>query len=252
LLKIVNKSIILKLNYRNRKIKVSHQNIKFIASELEDKNMTSIQDLQNQIEDIKEEKLIFESEAEALREQINILNEANNQNESTIKKLNEELKANDSGKFEDIRALEEDANKKSLLADKLFLDLSNIDKEKNDLLTQKGELSDRLSKTLDEYSAMSSKNEELMNSIKSIQEQKSQQKMENDENILHIKGTLMSFLQNCPPTNRDNESILSVVYSMLEFSPTEVKQIDATRKKNYPDTDKKNPKGGFMGMFGRK
>ena len=46
----------------------------------------------------------------------------------------------------------------------------------------------------------------------------------------HIKGTLITFLQNTPLTQKDNEAVLSVVYSMLNFTSSESKLIENQRK----------------------
>jgi hypothetical protein len=188
-----------------------------------------------------------------MKEQIDILNSIGEQNEAKIKKLEEGQTEGQTIEDEDLKKLEEENSKKSLMAEKLSLDISNIEKEKTVLLKKNEALSDRLSKSIDEYSNLSKMNEELMNTLIELQKEKDALKMEHEEDMQHIKGTLSTFLMNTPLTTRDNESILSVVYSMLDFSPQEKKLIDDTRKKNFPNSDKKvQGKGGLFGMFSKK
>jgi len=40
--------------------------------------------------------------------------------------------------------------------------------------------------------------------------------------IDHIKGTLIQFLKNTPLTEKNNEELLAIVFSMMEFSKEEI------------------------------
>lgn len=225
-----------------------------IVTEVENKYAKKIEQLEEERDEALQEKENLEAEINTLREQVDLLTEINKDNDTEISKLKEQIDNNDSSPLiEDLKRIEEEKQKKSLLADQLELELSNIDKEKNEILQEKGQLSDRLSKTLDEYSALAAKNEALMSSIQSLQDEKNTLKMEHADDLQHIKGTLFTFLQSTPMTPKENESVLSVVFSMLQVSPAEIRQIEATRKKNFSAPEKKNSgKGGIFGMFGKK
>ncbi len=43
--------------------------------------------------------------------------------------------------------------------------------------------------------------------------------------LKHIKGTLLQFLKNCPFTDRNNEELLSIIFSMMEFTPEEKAEV---------------------------
>lgn len=43
--------------------------------------------------------------------------------------------------------------------------------------------------------------------------------------LRHIKGTLLQFLKNCPLTDRNNEELLSIVFSMMEFTKDEIAEV---------------------------
>ena len=38
----------------------------------------------------------------------------------------------------------------------------------------------------------------------------------------NIKGTLLQFLKGCPVTDKNNEAILAIVFSMMELSKEEI------------------------------
>jgi hypothetical protein len=56
--------------------------------------------------------------------------------------------------------------------------------------------------------------------------------------LKHIKGTLLQFLKNCPVTDRNNEELLQIVFSMMEFSREEVTEVQ-----NIRNTRKQHPSG---------
>ena len=139
-----------------------------------------------------------------------------------------------------------------MLAEQLALDISNIEKDRNDLRQENGALSSRLNRTLDEFSAISSKNEELTMALETLKIERNMLRMENEENMMNIKGTFATFIQNIPITNKENEAVLSVMISMLNYEPDEIAQIEAARKKNLALADKKGTGKGIFGIFGKK
>jgi len=48
--------------------------------------------------------------------------------------------------------------------------------------------------------------------------------------IRHIKGTLLQFLKNCPVTDRNNEELLTIVFSMMEFTREEIQEVQDYRQ----------------------
>jgi hypothetical protein len=60
--------------------------------------------------------------------------------------------------------------------------------------------------------------------ILDLQEKLSLQEQTEDDStaIQHIKGTLIQFLKSTPLTEKQNEELLKIIYSMMEFSPAEV------------------------------
>lgn len=88
--------------------------------------------------------------------------------------------------------------------------------------------------------------------------------------LKHIKGTLLQFLKNCPLTDRNNEELLSIVFSMMEFTKDEIADVQEVRAQKSRggraasvssggmgggtdpgDEEKKKSKGIFGGMFSR-
>ena len=47
--------------------------------------------------------------------------------------------------------------------------------------------------------------------------------------LKHIKGTLLQFLKNCPLTDRNNEELLTIVFSMMEFTKEEIAEVQEYR-----------------------
>ena len=43
-----------------------------------------------------------------------------------------------------------------------------------------------------------------------------------ENRLPHIKVTLIQFLRNVPLTDRQNEDLLTIIFSMMEFSDTEM------------------------------
>ena len=43
--------------------------------------------------------------------------------------------------------------------------------------------------------------------------------------IAHIKGTLIQFLKNLPLTEAKNEELLKIIFSMMEFTQTEIQDL---------------------------
>ena len=200
----------------------------------------------------------FELEIETLQRQIEMMNGIQEKQEIEISNLKTQIEGQDSSLKDEFNRIQEQCNQKSILADKLALDLSNIEKEKNNILEEKGMLSDRLSKTLDDFKALQDLKAELQASLESAGNAKELQddldllRTETQENIQHIKGTLKTYLQNCPKTTKENEIVLTVVYSMLGFTPEETSILDAQRKEKFPMNMKAKSGKGLFGMFGGK
>ena len=73
--------------------------------------------------------------------------------------------------------------------------------------------------------------------------------MVNNDNIQHIKGVLLKFLRNIRMSDEGNESLLTVLFSMLHLSDKEVVEIKESRKKlsDYkPSVVKQEKRGGFF------
>ena len=81
--------------------------------------------------------------------------------------------------------------------------------------------------------------------------------------IQHIKGTLIQFLKNTPVTDRNNEGLLTVIFSMMEFQKEEIEEVQEHRRRQrcasqssgQIDTEeevKKKTSKGIFGMFKKK
>lgn len=218
---------------------IEYKDLKGELNEVEEKfkqAQEKVEILEKEKIEALEEKDNNEAQIEALQEKIKSMKEKEEQTLKELNKLKEQVDKNASDSKGSAESTE-----------------NNINKELDELLQEKGQLSDRLNETLDEYNAMATKNEELTSSLQSLQKEKDNIKQDAEENLMHIKGTLITFLQHTPYTDQANEAILSVVYSMLNFEQSEIQQIEATRKNNFAMLDKKNAnKGGIFGMFGKK
>ena len=63
---------------------------------------------------------------------------------------------------------------------------------------------------------------------------RNQESMLSDENvdsmmIANIKGSLIQFLKNTPITDKQNEDLLKVIYSMMEFTKEEITELANNR-----------------------
>ena len=50
-----------------------------------------------------------------------------------------------------------------------------------------------------------------------------------ENRLPHIKVTLIQFLRNVPLTDRQNEDLLTIIFSMMEFSDTEMQELKIAR-----------------------
>ncbi len=66
-----------------------------------------------------------------------------------------------------------------------------------------------------------------------------------EDHLKHVRQIMTQFLSRLPETTRENEDILPVVFSMLNFPPDEINSINEARALLNEKTAKK---GG--GMFG--
>lgn len=49
--------------------------------------------------------------------------------------------------------------------------------------------------------------------------------------IDNVKGTLIKFLKSCPITEKKNEDLLTVIFSIMGFTKEEIQDVSATRTK---------------------
>jgi flagellar motility protein MotE (MotC chaperone) len=92
---------------------------------------------------------------------------------------------------------------------------------------------------------------ESMKRSKSIDVKKSESfEMMNSDTIKNIKGTLLQFLKNVPPTEKNNEVLLNVIFDMLYMTTNEIKEMKEIRAKfKQIDTPKKKKTGGIFGRM---
>ena len=99
-------------------------------------------------------------------------------------------------------------------------------------LGDKGALVDQMQTTVDR---LQRENEDLKQKIQTNNSQlnnASSSGLQSGEQglIKHIKGALAQFLRNCAVTDRNNEELLSIVFSMMEFTPLEVSEVQTFRQ----------------------
>jgi hypothetical protein len=81
-----------------------------------------------------------------------------------------------------------------------------------------------------------------------------------DGDVEHMKDILLKFLHSCPVTSKDNEQLLSILFSMMYISKEEIQELQMARggfiamassmNTEAVDDMKKKTKKGFMGgMF---
>lgn len=63
-----------------------------------------------------------------------------------------------------------------------------------------------------------------------------------EEHLKHIRSIMISFLSKLPMSTKENEEVLSVLYSMLNFSSEQIEMIAKARGQ----LDK--PRKGLFGM----
>eukprot|EP00347_Sterkiella_histriomuscorum_P022561 403338020 len=136
------------------------------------------------------------------------------------------------------------------------------------------QLRQQLSELENQLSKLEIENQGLSQEVKKLKEdlEKKDQQLFNkeDQGILnHVKGTLIQYLKNCPLTDKNNEILLDVVLSVLEFTKEE--QVDladnrsrkrSTSVSGIQDSQQDNGDNGsrsrkaaaslFGGMFGKK
>ena len=99
---------------------------------------------------------------------------------------------------------------------------------------------------------LESKIEELEADLRNSEQKKSESfEMVNNDNIQHIKGVLLKFLRNVHMSDDGNESLLTVLFSMLHLSDKEITEIKDSRKKltetkSQITKPKQEKKGGFL------
>ena len=67
-----------------------------------------------------------------------------------------------------------------------------------------------------------------------------------EEHLKHVRSIMIQFLSKLPVTTKENEDILPIVYSMLNFPKADIDQISAARAAlNSQGTKKKGLLAGF-------
>ena len=76
------------------------------------------------------------------------------------------------------------------------------------------------------------------------------------KDIDHVKDILLKFVKETPITNKGNEQLLLIVFSMLYLTKPQMDEIQKARKISTAEYEaeimKRNKKGMFGGLFGRK
>ena len=115
--------------------------------------------LEAERQDLIDQKENWELEVETLQRQIEMIGGINEELEAEAAQLKAQKSENTSK--EELEKIKEDYKNKSLLTDQLALNLSNIEKEK-------GQLSDRLNKTLEDYKVLNDMNAELQAALEKV------------------------------------------------------------------------------------
>ena len=68
-----------------------------------------------------------------------------------------------------------------------------------------------------------------------------------EEHLKHVRSIMIQFLSKLPVTTKENEDILPIIYSMLNFPQTDIDAITAARDKLNSQASKK--KGGLLAGF---
>jgi hypothetical protein len=55
------------------------------------------------------------------------------------------------------------------------------------------------------------------------------QSAEIEEHLKHIRNIMIQFLSKLPPTSKENEDLLPILYSMLNFAKTEIAEVQTAR-----------------------
>ena len=66
-----------------------------------------------------------------------------------------------------------------------------------------------------------------------------------EEQLKHVRSIMKQFLSKLPFTTKENEDILPIVFSMLNFSREDIDQINQDREKLKPKEEPQ--KKGFFG-----
>ena len=56
------------------------------------------------------------------------------------------------------------------------------------------------------------------------------QSAEIEEHLKHIRSIMIQFLSKLPPTTKENEDILPILYSMLNYASSEIKEVSQARE----------------------
>ena len=70
-----------------------------------------------------------------------------------------------------------------------------------------------------------------------------------EEHLKHVRSIMTQFLSKLPATTKENEDILPILYSMLNFQKPEIDEITEARSKL---NEKPGKKGGILGFGGKK
>lgn len=74
-----------------------------------------------------------------------------------------------------------------------------------------------------------------------------------EEHLRHIRSIMVSFLSKLPPSTKENDDMLPILYSMLNFSQAEIKEVQSAREalvKQLAAQTKEKTKSGISSFFG--
>mmetsp|Transcript_22117 Transcript_22117/g.16515 ORF Transcript_22117/g.16515 Transcript_22117/m.16515 type:complete len:80 (-) Transcript_22117:34-273(-) len=74
------------------------------------------------------------------------------------------------------------------------------------------------------------------------------------DQMKHTRGILIKFLEKTPVTSKENEDLLTIIFSMMFFTKEEVSQVQKGRSQSAEATKMTQQaavKKGVFGMFGK-
>jgi hypothetical protein len=72
-----------------------------------------------------------------------------------------------------------------------------------------------------------------------------------ESHMVHVRSILEQFLLKLPISNKENEELLKIVYSMMNFKKAQIDKIQGTREGSTTEQIEKKVKTGLFSKFGR-